>query len=144
MRDVNYPLRKAYVSALAGLQYNSIAVPVFYPEAPPDYVGNYIVLSNVSNNDGGTKYKSSTSTAITVNIYTYDSVSNSGRAADDIASEVLTRIYPDRQTHLDLSADNLQCVTTELSNDNTQDYGQTGERKYIDRVLTFRHVIFQR
>ena len=144
MRDSNYPLRKAYITALTGLTYNSVAVPVAYQELPNNISpANYIILNSVSSNDVSAKHLSDTSTSIQVTIHTFSDQYNSGKAADDIASLVLQAIYPNRQTHLDLSADNMQCVTTELAGDNTQDYSPQANRKYIDRILTFRHRIFQ-
>lgn len=147
MRDSNFPLRKAYVVRLTGISYSAATVPVYYQELPdnlnpvPNY---YIILNNVSNNDASTKHKADTFTSMSVTIYTFGNKMNSGKAADFIANEVLQRIYPAGPVSLDLSADNMQCVSTELAGDNTSNISDESGRKYIDRTLIFRHRIFQR
>lgn len=145
MRDSNLQLRKSYKTALDGITYNAAAVPVYYRKLPsnlnPD---NYIIFGQITNNDTSTKYKNDTSTTIQVKIHTKNNVSNNGDAADVIAGEVLERIYPADHTQLDLSADDLQCVSTELAGDVTQDTITIGAEEFVDRILTFRHQIFQR
>lgn len=147
MRDSNKPLRIAYVSKLStpAIEYNGEEVPVWYVEAPPtETAKNYIVIGAIDNNDASTKHKADTSTTIRVTIHTHNDVMNDGDAADVIGGEVMERIYPADKTQLDLSADDLQVVSTELNGDFLQDYQAEGARKYIDRILTFRHRIFQR
>lgn len=143
MRSANYALRKKYFSLLSGITYNSVAVPVFSQKAPDNVnAENYIVFGGISSSDDSGQYKADTETSINVTIHSYKQNSNDGAAADSIANEVLTRIYPNKQTQPDLSADSLQCVSTLLANDYTQNYNIMGGREYIDRVLTFRHHIF--
>lgn len=145
MRDSSYPLRKAYITALGSLTYNSADVPVYYQEAPDtETAENYVVINSVNHNDGSGKHLSETESSVTLTIHTFDSKYNSGKAADDIASLILTAIYPNRQTNLDLSADSMQCIKTVLASDNIQDYAVEADRKYVDRTLIFRHTIFQR
>lgn len=145
MKDVNYPLRKAYVAALAGITYNSVAIGVYYPEIPESLDPLVaIVLSSVSNNDVSTKESADTSTSIQVTIRTYNTKYNDGRAADTIGGTILTRIYPNKQAVLDLSSDGLQMVSTELVQDFVQDYGIQNDRKYIDRIMVFKHWIYHR
>ena len=144
MRDINYPLRKAYFSAITGITYEG-AVPVYYLQAPDDIApSNYIVFGGVTNNDASTKSSADTSTLMRVTIHTSKNKNNDGKAADYIAGEVLQRIYPTSQAYLDLSADNLQMVSTELVSDLVQDYGIKNSSVYIDRILIFRHKIYQR
>jgi len=144
MRDVNYPLRVAYNSALSVLKYNDVPIPVFYQKAPDNIEDeNYIVFGGITNNDTSSQYKADTSTSMRVTIHTFKEKYNDGAAADAIAGLVLMAIYPDRQTALELT-DNLQCVTTKLSGDFTQNYNINNTREYVDRVLTFQHSIFHR
>lgn len=143
MKDVNYPLRKAYYSLLSGITYNSVAVPVYYQKCPNDIAAaNYIVFGGVSSNDLSSKYKADTETTIRVTVHTHQQIYNSGEAADSIAGSILLAIYPDPQTKPDLSADSLQLVDTLLANDFTLDYNLFNTREYVDRILTFRHRIF--
>lgn len=144
MRDVNYSLRKAYWSALSGVEVNALAIPVFYQELPANYnAANYIIINSISNSDSSTKHKADVISTVTVTIYTSALASNAGKIADDMASQVLAIIYPDGQTRLLLDdADGLQLVSTRLAGDNTMNYGVTNERKFIDRTLIFKHHIF--
>lgn len=142
MKDVNYPLRKAYIIALANMVVDGIPIPVYYPAVPEEETSKaYILLSQPSNVDNGTKNSSDTDTSMQLKIITWDEGSNSGKLADMIANEIFARIYPIPQATLDLSADNINMVSTELSNDNTQDYGSVNNRFFIDRYLTFKHFI---
>lgn len=147
MRDSNLPLRRAYIAKLStpAITYNSSEVPVWYGEVPAEETAkSYIVIGQIDNNDISNKHKADTSTTIRVAIHTHNDVCNDGDACDTIAGIVMGRIYPVDKTQLDLSADNLQMVSTELSGDFLQDYQAEGQRKYLDRILTFRHHIFQR
>lgn len=144
MKDVNYPLRKAYFSALTGISYLGVAVPVYYMNLPDNLnPANYIIFGGVTNNDLSTKNSADTSTLMRVTTHTIKEKSNDGKAADYIAGEILQRIYPNSQAVLDLSADGLQMFSTELVNDLTQDYSQRNAAVYVDRILLFRHKIYQ-
>lgn len=140
MKDVNYALRKAYFAALTGIVYNSNTIKVFSGEAPDDITDKqYIVFAGINSSGAGNKTTPGTQTSITVSIYTFEDGYNNGNAADYLAGEILQRIYPSRQFHLDLSADGIACVTTQLQSDVVQDYGVESGRKYIDRNLVFNH-----
>lgn len=141
MKDVNWELRKAYTTALAGITYNSNPVPVFYQNAPDDVTAkNYIVFSGISNGDSSTLNSSDTTTSIRVSIYTYNEKINAGRAADDLAGIVLSRIYPNPQFNLTLEG--FQVTSTRLSGDSSQDFSMVNQKTYINRFLTFRHQVY--
>ncbi len=143
MRSVNFALRKVYFAALTGITYNSVPIKIFYQKAPSEISDeNYIVFGGVSSNDTSAKFKAQTDTSIRVTVHSYKSIYNDGQSTDNISDQVIQRIYPDKQNRPDMSADNLQIINTELSNDFTQSYNLNGSREYIDRVLTFRHQIF--
>lgn len=145
MRSVNYPLRKAYVAALAGITYNGENVEVFYQQAPDTVTDkNYIILNAISGNDVSTMHSSDTQNPISVGIYTQADKYNPGKAADDIADIVFQRIYPNKQFNLDLSADNFQITSTRLARDNTNNWTMEGQKSYIDRTLIFSHTIFHK
>ena len=144
MRDINYSLRKAYFSALTGIAYESSVTPVYYLQAPDGIAAsNYIVFGGVTNNDLSTKSSANTGTLMRVAVHTFKEKYNDGKAADFIAGEVLQRIYPNSQAGLVLG-DNLQMYSTDLVSDLTQDYGIRNSTVYIDRILIFRHKIYQR
>lgn len=144
MRDVNYPLQKAYFTVLSGIVYDGITVPVYYMTLPdnlnPD---NYIIFGPVTNNDISTKGSADTSSLMRVTIHTKESKYNTGKAVNFIAGSVLQAIYPTSQAFLDLSADNLQMVAIELASDITQDYSIKNSVSFIDRILIFRQKVYQ-
>lgn len=143
MKDVNYPCMKSYLLALTGISYNSTNVPVFFGTVPDNIAPeNYIVFGSISNVDASSKTCSETFTSMRVTIHTFDMKYNTGKAAAAIAGEVFTRIYDTPNATIDLSPDNMQCISTELTQDVTQDYGQVNSRVYLDRILIFRHKIF--
>ena len=144
MRDINYPLRKAYYSALTGINYDAGGVPVYYLQAPDGITAaNYIVFGGVTNNDLSTKNSADTGTLMRVTVHTFKEKYNDGKAADFIGGQILQRIYPNSQAVLTLD-DNLQMFSTELVSDIVQDYGIRNSTVYIDRIIIFRHKIYQR
>lgn len=145
MRDVNFPIRKIYYSALSGLSYNGTLLKSFYQRAPDNIQDPfYIVFGAISNNDVSAKHKFATETSMQVTIHTFAQKYNDGRAADEIAGLVFDAIYPDDGVITDMSADNLQLITTKLTNDTIIPYTLNNSREYLDRVLTFQHNIYQR
>lgn len=146
MIDVNIPLRKAYFTALSGITYNSIAVPVYYSYLPdgltPD---NYILFGNVTNNNIGTTTTQDTSATMRVTAYTTGNKNNDGNAADDIGGQILQRIYLTPSFNIPLPVGTeLQITGTTLESDTTQDYSLQSNKIYIDRIFIFRHLIYQK
>lgn len=145
MKDVNYPLQKSYLSALLGINYNGVPVPVYYMTIPDDInPDNYIIFGPVTNNDISTKDSADTNSLMRVTIHTKESKYNTGKAVNFIAGLVFSAIYPKSQAFLDLSADNLQMVSIELASDITQDYSIRNSVSYIDRILIFRQKIYHK
>lgn len=143
MKDINAALQKSYYTALNGIVFNDAAVPVYYMTAPDDLaVDNYIIFGGVTNNDISTKGSSDTNTLMRVTIHTKGNKYNSGQAANNIAGQVLARIYPNSQAVLTLEG--AQMFSTELASDNTQDYSIQNSVSFIDRILIFRHKIYHR
>jgi|SRR6185312_10425756 len=144
MKDCNYALQKAYNIELANIAFESVAVPAYFRSLPDNVnPSNYIIFDHVTNADSSTMNSADTNSSMRVTIHTFDLKYNTGKAAGDIGNQVLQIIYPNSQAVLDLSADNLQMVSTELVSDIPQDYNQAS-RAYLDRILIFRHKIYHR
>ncbi len=145
MKDVNWPLRKKYTTALDNLAVGAITVPLYYLAAPETETGKYyMTLNRVSNVDVSTKNSADTNTAMQVQIHTWDDNGNAGKLADDIAGAVLAVVYPNSQATMDLSADNLQMLSTFLDGDEVNELSDHGNRVYVTRILTFRHNIYHK
>ena len=138
MKDVNWPLRKAYTTAL-----ENVGVPVYYQQADDNENSDlFIVFSGIRSADESTKTSSDTGTEIEVRIHARKDKFNQGKDPDEFASLVFDAIYPTPTSVLDLSEDGMQMVGTRLVSDNTIDYGTAGNAVYIDRIIRFRHEIF--
>lgn len=145
MRDVNFPLRKRYITALAGLSYNSVEVPVFYQFLPDGNSAElYVIIETISNNSTGTINTQDTQTSVTLTIHSGGTKYSNGQAVDSVAGQIMTAINPNPSAVLDLSADNFQMTSTRLATDNIQSFSEEGAKVYIDRILTFEHSIFQK
>lgn len=145
MIDVNIPLRKAYFTALSGITYNSIAVPVYYSYLPDDLDPDfYIIYAAVTNNAAGTFTTQDTLSSMRVTVFTKGNKNNDGNAADAIAGQILTRLLATPSFNLPLPTGTpLQVTGTTLESDTTQDWTMQTARIYIDRIMIFRHTIFQ-
>lgn len=144
MIDAKLPLRKAYMAKLAGITYNSVAVPVYYqyiPDLDP-MPANYIIFGNITDNDQSTINSQDSLITMQVKIHTWSVKDNDGDAADLIASEVLARIYPINGPNIDLRAEGLDLHSTKKVNDFTEDWTVDNQKVYIDRTLQFSHNIF--
>lgn len=141
MLEVNYPIRKAVFSALSGITYNAVSVPVYYPYAPENAPANYITFQPVSTSEDSTMNSIDTVTSFRVTIHSKNDNDNSGRAADTIAGSVLAALHPTPRFVLDLSSDNLKMNSIRVSSDNTENYSILGQKMFIDRTIIFRMVV---
>jgi hypothetical protein len=135
MKDVELPLRKAYVAALAG-----ISCPVYYQQLPSDIsVDEYVLITIPTSADDSTKTISGTDTTVRVGIYTHSENGNNGVASATIANAIYAAILPTPSATLPL--DNLQMLTTVLRSDNTESFTIKNSIVYIDRFINFTHKI---
>lgn len=134
MKDVELPLRKAYVAAL-----KNIGVPVYYIGNVPDNIsGNYVVISIPSNVDDSTKYTNDTNTTVRVKIHTQSDKGNTGFDCANIATAIFAAIYPNPQFVLKLDNE-IQMCSTRINGDNTEDFKINNVIVYIDRTINFTH-----
>ncbi len=140
MIDIVYPLQKAYMLILAGITYNSVAVPVFYQITPDNQPNNYIVFGQIRDADNSCMTDQFSLANVTVKIHTASEKYNSGAAVAKIADQVLQKVYPLHKT-IDLSADKLQLFSTKKTQDFTEDWTLQNQIIYIDRTLQFTHNI---
>lgn len=136
MKDINYPLRKAYYAAL-----QATGLPVYYQSLPNNInPENYIVFRSINSNDDSTKTSALTQTNITVEIHTLKDIMNPGLDADTIAGEVFNYIYNISQFVLPMD-ENIM-LATKMSNDTVQNIQLNHQKAYISRFITFQHHIF--
>jgi len=144
MIDVNGPLKKAYKTALTGIVYNTVAIPVYANYLPDNITAeNYIVFGPVTNNSIGTLNSQDTSSLMRVTVYSTGNRNNNGDAADYIAGKVIERIHPTQSFAITIDGA-FQITATSLESDTTQDYGVNANKIFIDRILIFKHSILQK
>jgi len=144
VRDINLPLRKAYVKALNNIFYKNKKVGVYYLNAPDDITGKteffYIILRGLNNNESSTKNSTDNNARISIEITTWSDKYNDGNACDVIGNEVLIAIA---DKSLPMGDDDMQMVSNRVTNDSTTDYTVRGQRVYVDRTIIFEHFIYQ-
>ena len=142
MNDVNKRLRIAYFTKLSTLSYESDPVPCYYGNVPPGIDPPvYVVFSPVTNNPNGTMQTQVTDASMRVEVHTFGMQQNAGNACDDIAGLVLQSFLPTTTATLNLGV-GLQCLSTQLSDDRAETFDMQDGRKYVRRIITFRHKIF--
>jgi hypothetical protein len=148
MKSPNYAIRKQYKTLL---ENNIVAVDaagsrpinVFYQYAPQQGFKEYIVMTLPIHNEIGTIGETNTSRiSVQLKICTKEKEFNSGRLADDLAGQVLELIYPNKQTQIDLTSDGFTCSGTRLVSDIISNYQNDANMVYIDRIITFEHIIY--
>jgi hypothetical protein len=142
MKDVNYPLRTAYITALASLtDIDGAPVGVWYKEIPEaDQSRVFVLISPVSATDSSTKSSHDLTTAMQVQVHEWDDLTTSGRNIDYVAGKVMEAIYADPQSNIAIGS-GLRIVNTRIDSDVPSDYGTIGGRRYLSRTLTFSHLI---
>lgn len=138
MKDINNPLIKAYVDALAGIGY-----PVYEGEEPDDTLDKvYIVINGVNSNDSSTKTTTDVNAQIQATINSWEFKYNNCKLLNEVAGLVLEAIKPNPNAVLDMSAYNMQMHNLSVVNDRQQDYGKLAGRVYISRQIVFKQDIF--
>lgn len=145
MVDINYELRTSYFSHLAGnIFVNGSAIPVVvyqYPiAAAPTSADNYLLLDSIFStnfNDDDTHYLT---TIVQFHIVTKAMQNNSGAIKDSIASQLYSIIYPNVKTQV-VQIVSGQVFDTKISNDVEQPGLSDGEKKVVNRIISFRHLI---
>jgi hypothetical protein len=143
MQDINYQLRTAYVGVLyPHVLLQSTVVPVYYQQTPtgtnPD---TFILIQSIYStgfNDMDTNYLK---TNVQIMVVTKRQQNNSGLDADDIAGQISTLVYPNtRSQPVQLSSVG-KIITTTLLTDIIQGGLTDGEKKVLNRIITFQHQI---
>lgn len=140
MIDINIPLREAYITALAGLTYSTVGIKTYYQNAPDNVEDRcYVIMSPVASIGNGDKGFNQSATTMQVMVSTWNEKYNDGLAADTVAGQILTAIYPTPQARLELSAGYNTQIN--LVSDTTTQFKTQNQRNIINRIIIFRHQI---
>ena len=147
MRDVNTPLRKAYVDAIGGITYNGSLLKVYDGIVPDSVVAGkeeylYVLIADQTDNDSvRTKNMISHDSTIMVQVYHGVTGGTGRKKVDDVAGLILNAVNTVTSSgFLNLSASNLDIVTTTVISDVT-DLFSTKSHKVWRRNMRFRHNI---
>jgi hypothetical protein len=141
MKDINLALRKAYYKAMEPIRNENI--PVHYGYLPENVnLESYIIFSHVSNVDSSTKSSSDNTHIMQIAIHTANKLGNTGFDCDTLANKIFEIFYNTTQAKLDLSASNLQMLSTELYSDQTQDFNDSAGNTFNTRILQFKHEVY--
>lgn len=145
-KDVNAPLRKAYITLIGGLTYEGSAVKVYDGFAPDSVnvgVQSFLyceVKDQTSNDSTRTKNVLSYDSTILINIY-YGVMGGGGRKkCDDIADMIYDDVVTVSGNGIDLSGYNLDIVTTNVVSDLTNTFSTKSHKVWV-RSIRLRHQI---
>jgi hypothetical protein len=150
MRSPNFAIRKKYKALIEANvtvvdTFGTRAINVFYQYAPQNAYKEYVIMTLPNHNELGTINETKSSKILVqLKICTKEKESNSGQNADQIADKILQLIYPNKINQIDLLTDNFQCYSTRLVSDNISNYQTDGNMVYIDRIITFEHIIYHK
>lgn len=133
MKEVQKPLRTAYIAALGSIVIDSVSIPVYDEFAPADAPSSYIIVTNQTDGQISNKQAFVSDCSITVDINTHFAPFLGGKALSErIAEAVLQIIIPSNRAQLTVSG--FQVVTTKK--EQTLTFNEN-----LDTVWVFRKVI---
>lgn len=145
MRNVYTELRQSYFSLIAGnvvidtniIPFYNAQVPITNPPINPD---NYVYISSIFSSGFNDDRFNYTETAVQITIVTKSFNNNSGLVADDIAGQIFCLVYlnPNIQQ---VQIVNGWVIDTRLGQDIVQNGLTDGQKKVVNRILTFRHKV---
>ncbi len=145
MHDINNELRTSYFSRISGnIIIDGNPIPYFYGQVPintiPANPDNYILLNalfSTNYNDDSDSYLLLT---IQFMIVTKALQNNAGSIKDAIASQLYSIVFPDVRAH-SIQITSGQVFDTKMANDTEQGGLNDGEKKVMNRIISFRHRI---
>jgi hypothetical protein len=145
MVDVNLQLRTSYFSLIAGnIIIDGSPVPLYYSQVPaienPPNPDNYLLLTSIFSTDTNDDLYSMLTTIIQFTIVTKMLQNNAGAIKDSIASQLYGLIFPNVRAH-SVQITSGQVFDTKPQNDIEQTSLNDGEKKVINRIISFRHLI---
>lgn len=111
MKEVQQPLRIAYMSALSGVTIDAIPIPVYDEYAPDDAPTAYMIVTNQTDGQISNKQAFYSDCSITVDINTHFAPNTGGKELSErIAEAVLQIIIPSNRAQIAVTG--FQVVTT--------------------------------
>lgn len=141
MKEVQLPLRTAYLSALSGLVVNSISIPVYDEFAPAGAPDHFIVISNQTDSEIGNKQAFYSDCSITVDITTRFKPNLGGKELSErIAEAVLQIIKPANRNQLTVTGFQVVSTKKQFAQNLSEDLPTI---RVFRKVITFTHRIVE-
>ena len=99
---------------------------------------NYVLISNVQQQDYSNMQKHDVKAFITIGIYTRAVPENSGLGMEEIADAIFS-LYPTPQSYPDITG--YQVCSVQLESDNELTVSLDAGNTYINRTITFSHIL---
>lgn len=140
MKDINYPIRKAFFTRLNGqLSYDGTNVPVC-DEQLIDSISsnNYVILGSQSDNGDDTKSTYDRQAQITLDIVTKQAQSATKDIADSIVNQILTLLFTSTpHVHTLPAQTGFQFLNLTLQNSSDIRVSLLPAQNVYRRILTF-------
>lgn len=140
MKDINYPVRKAFYTALNGnLSYDGSNVPVSDEQLKDSDSNNfYVILGSQSDRDDSTKTSYDREASITLDIVTKQGQTATKDIADSIANQILTLLFPTTpHVHALPAQTGFQFLNLTLQNSSDIRVSLLTSQNVYRRILTF-------
>jgi flagellar biosynthesis protein FliQ len=139
MKEVQKPLRTAYIAALSSIVIDTVTIPVYDEFAPADAPANYIIVTNQTDGQVSNKQSFVSDCSITVDINTHFAPFAGGKELSErIAEAVLQIIIPSSRVQLTVTG--FQVVTTKK--EQTLTFNENLPTIWVFRkVIIFTHKI---
>ena len=140
MKNANDILTQKYFQLLAPV---CAPVPVFRDGYIPNDLLNdaYIMIMPLNSTDNSTMNSADTITNIQVSIYTRSAIENNANILNIMADKILGAIMPGYAPENFAFLSGIIVLTTELSGDNVLNPVTSGNEIYMNRNITFKHLI---
>lgn len=135
MRDVSFPVRRAWIIFLANILPN---VPVFDAKADNE-TGNYIILFEAASNNESTKDKFDYGYSLTIDIVTrFRGGGATSKIVDDISNTILSAMEPTPGVY-GIAVDGFRVIS--LKAEAKPINAQFGGEHIIRKLLTINHLL---
>lgn len=139
MYNANGILKTYYVNAIKAV-LPGLVVRKNYVENQAANTNSYVLVSSVQNTDAGSKNIDMYKAFITIGIYTRAVSENDGLTVDTIADAIFS-LYPTPQSFPVIDGYNV--ITWSKESDNEVTVSLDSGNTYINRVITFSHILQQ-
>lgn len=139
MRDIQLPLRTAYMTALAAVTVDGVSTPVYDEQAPENAPDHYMIITNQTDKEVSVKGAFKNDAYITVDIVTNFKPGKGGKELSERIADAVLQII--RSGNVAIEAGFQIVKTKKDSSESLVEHLKT--RSIFRRILIFKHKIVQ-